>query len=439
MSISPLHPGDDGYDVERRGFQLAGTLNPSLIVGATTAGDISAAVRHAAANEMPVTVQATGHGFAMPVDTGVLITTKRMNEVRVDAAKRSAWVDAGARMSDVVEATAPLGLAPVGGSSPLVGAVSYVLGGGLSIMGRTFGYAADYVRAIDVVTADGQSVRVTDREEPDLFWALRGGRVNFGIATAIEIDLVPVRTLYGGSLYFDTDLIEPALRTFLAWTRDLPDAMTASIAFIPYPNIPALPEPLRGRHVAHIRIAYVGNADAGERLVAPLRGIGPRLMESLTTVPYRANASIYNEPTEPVAYYQSNAMLETIDDDLMRAILDRGIAQANVVRVIEIRHLGGAMARRPEVDNAVGHRRAQYLLRIITVHGFADLTTVKRGHEALLAALAPRTLGYCLNFMGAGTRPDDMPRFYDAEAYRRLVQLKGSYDPTNRFRFSNAL
>ncbi|HZS61464.1 MAG TPA: FAD-binding oxidoreductase, partial [Gemmatimonadaceae bacterium] len=203
--------GDDGYDAERRGFQLAGTINPSLIVGATTPEDISTAVGYAAANDMPVTVQATGHGFSVSVDTGVLIATKRLNGVRADATKRTAWVEAGARMSDVVDAVAPLGLAPVGGSAPSVGAVAYTLGGGISVMGRTFGYAADYVRTIDIVNADGQPVRVTRRDHPDLFWALRGGRTNFGVATAIEIDLVPVRTLYGGSLFFDAPLIEPAL------------------------------------------------------------------------------------------------------------------------------------------------------------------------------------------------------------------------------------
>ncbi|HZS57641.1 MAG TPA: BBE domain-containing protein, partial [Gemmatimonadaceae bacterium] len=275
---------------------------------------------------------------------------------------------------------------------------------------------------------------------PDLFWALRGGRTNFGVATAIEIDLVPVRTLYGGSLFFDAPLIEPALRTFLGWTRDLPDAMTSSLAVIPFPDVPAVPEPLRGRHVAHVRIAYVGDAGAGERLITPLRGIGPRLMESLTTLPYSANASIYNEPTAPVAYYQSNAMLEAIDDDLIRAILDLGIARFKVVGVIEIRHLGGAMARPPAVDNAVGHRAAQYLLRIITPRlEPADTAAVKSGHESLLSALEPRTLGYCLNFMSAGTRPEAMSRFYDADAYRRLVELKAIYDPANRFRFTNAM
>ena len=439
LNGSVLHAGDEGYDAERIGFQRAVPLNPSFIVGAATPDDIVAAVNYAAANDLPLTVQATGHGLAMPVDSGVLVSTRRLNAVRVDAPARIAWVDAGARMSDVVTAAAPFGLAPVGGSASSVGAVSYALGGGLSLMGRTFGYAADTVRAINVVLADGQSLQLTDRDDPDLFWALRGGRMNFGVATTIALDLVPVETLYGGGLFFGTDLIEPALRAYLAWTRDVPDAMTSSIAVIPFPDLPVIPAPLRGRQVAHIRIAYVGAADAGERLVAPLRAVGPRLTESLTVLPYHESASIYNEPSVPVAYYQSNAMLATIDDDMTRAILDHGIAQAKVVGMIEIRHLGGAMAKPPLVANAVGHRDAQYLLRIISVLERVDIHAFKAGHALLLRALEPRTLGYCLNFMSAGTRPDDMHRFYDADAYRRLVQLKATYDPTNRFRFTNVI
>lgn len=435
---SVFRAGDDGYDAERSGFQRAVSLYPSLIVSAETPDDIVAAVQHAVDEDLPVTVQATGHGLAMPVDTGVLVSTRRLNSVRVDATARTAWVDAGARMSDVVDAAAPFGLAPVGGSAPSVGAVSYALGGGISLMGRTFGFAADSVRAINVVLADGQSLQVNDRDA-DLFWALRGGRLNFGVATAIEIDLVPVATLYGGGLFFDTDLIEPALRAYLAWTRDVPDAMTSSIAIIPFPDLPVIPAPLRGRQVAHIRIVYVGSADAGERLVAPLRGVGPRLMESLAVLPYRESASIYNEPLVPVAYYQSNAMLATIDDDMIRAVLDLGIAQAKVVGVIEIRHLGGAMAKAPRVESAVGHRETQYLLRIISVLERVDPHGFKAGHEALLHALEPQTLGYCLNFMSAGTRPDAMRRFYDAPAYRRLARLKATYDPTNRFRFTNVI
>ena len=288
---------------ELSGFQTGFTVRPAHVIAAASAEDVVAAVRHAAAERLPVTVRATGHGLPGPVEGGVLVSTRRMDQVSVDPVERTARVRAGVRWGQVVDAAAPHGLAPLNGSAPGVGAVSYTLGGGLGILAREFGYAADHVRSLDVVTADGRLRQVTRESAPDLYWALLGAGHGFGVVTELEIGLVPVRTLYGGSLAFDGRQVDPAvvLRAYEAWTRTVPDGLTSSFAAVPYPDLPALPPHLRGRYVLSVRVAHTG-AD-GERLVAPLREIGPVLADSLREMPYTESHTIHSDPDFPHAYY----------------------------------------------------------------------------------------------------------------------------------------
>lgn len=164
----------------------------------------------------------------------------------------------------------------IAAACPDVGVVGYTLGGGLGLLSREYGLAADHVTAIEVVTADARLRRVTADTEPNLFWALRGGRDNFGIVTALEFRLFPVTKLYGGGLYFGTESLPDVLHAWRDWTTGttgLPREMTSSLAMIPMPDLPAVPEPLRGEHVTQIRIAYLGDPAEGERLVAPAAGI----------------------------------------------------------------------------------------------------------------------------------------------------------------------
>ncbi|MYW31541.1 FAD-binding protein, partial [Streptomyces sp. SID2119] len=202
------------------------------------------------------------------------IATRALDSVTVDPVRRTARIGAGASWGRVIEAAAPHGLAPLNGSSPSVGAVSYTLGGGLGILARKFGYAADHVRSLDVVTADGTARRVTPEREPELFWGLRGGGHRLGMVTGLEIALVAVERLYGGSIVFDGAWAGEVVRGYLEWTRTVPDTLTSSLAALVHPDLPQLPEELRGRYVISVRVAFTGDAAEGERLVAPLRAIG---------------------------------------------------------------------------------------------------------------------------------------------------------------------
>src|SRR3954453_11037078 len=258
---SVLLPGDAGYDDERAVFNLNHELGPAVIVVAESAADVQAAVAFAAGQPRPVLVKTTGHQMVGKAHGAVVIATRRMNDVAIDAVGRTARVGAGVLWSEVVEKAAEAGLAPLNGSNPTVGVSGYTLGGGLSpTLGRAHGYAADHVRSLDVVTADGELRHVDAQSDPELFWALRGGKGNFAVVTALEFDLFPVSHLYGGSIYFPGERTVDVLRAWAAWHPSTPETRVTSMGVMRMPSIPQVPEPLRGRFLVAIRIAYTGAA-----------------------------------------------------------------------------------------------------------------------------------------------------------------------------------
>src|SRR3954464_6458318 len=243
---SVLLPGDAGSELERAVWNLNHELVPAVIVVPESAADVQAAVTFAAGQHRPVLVKATGHQIVGQAHGAVVIATRRMNDVAIDAVGRTARVGAGAIWSEVVEKAAKHGLAPLNGSNPTVGVAGYTLGGGLSpALGRSHGYAADHVRSLDVVTADGKLRHVDAGCESELFWALRGGKGNFGVVTALEFDLFPVPRLYGGAIYFPGEQMADVLRAWTAWHPHTPETMTSSFAAMRLPALPEVAEPLR--------------------------------------------------------------------------------------------------------------------------------------------------------------------------------------------------
>ncbi|MEO3875464.1 FAD-binding oxidoreductase [Nonomuraea sp. B12E4] len=429
MLLDKTHPD---YDGERAGFQLLDPYEPDLIVPAGTPHDVRLAVARAADAGLPVAVQATGHGLPRTTPGGLLITTGRMNGVTVDPATATARIEAGTRWEQVIEAAARHRLAPLSGSSPAVGAVSYTLGGGIGLLARRHGYAADQVRAIDVVTADARSRHVTPESDPDLYWALAGGRGSFGVVTALEIGLVPVERLFGGGLYFDTGLVADALRTWADWTAALPEEMTSSIAIIPFPDRPQVPAPFRGRRVAHIRIAYAGEPEEGATLVRPLRAIGPRLVDTVAEMPYTASDTIHNDPTHPAGYFATHSLLRELPPASLDVLLGADDS------VVELRHLGGALSKPQSHPNSVGNRDALYFAGLLTP-GLApgtDTRPLRLAHDQVRRALTPwATGGRVLNFLyGENATPEEVRRAYEPADLERLITLKAQWDPTHLFR-----
>jgi FAD/FMN-containing dehydrogenase len=424
-----LLPGGPGWDRELTGFNTAAVHRPHLVVAAEHPDHITTTVRYAAEHGLPVGVQATGHGLSVPANGGILISTSRLDAVAIDPVAQTARVGAGVRWNQVIAAAAPYGLAPLNGSSPFVGVVGYTLGGGLGPMARQFGYAADHVRWIDVVTADGRPRRVGADEEPELFWALRGGKGNFGVVTAMEFGLMPVRTFYAGGLFFAAESIEAALDTWRQWTADLPESMTTSFAILRLPDLPTVPDPLRGRVSAHVRITLLGGPDAGERQLAPLRGLGP-ILDTVRERPYCEVGEVHQDPVDPLPLQERSMLLDRFDDQAARALLDvAGPDSGSKAFVVELRHLGGAVARPPDVPSATGARDAAFTL--------ATIAATDGVSAPVLAALEPWGNGRAyINFLNGPGAETQTACAFEAAVYRRLGELKRRFDPANLFRFN---
>ena len=429
-TIGPLfRPGSDGYDDERTGFQRAGLHRPALVVGAAGPDDVRAAVEHAAAHRLSVTVQASGHGLGRAVDGGVLVSTHRMARVQVDPGARTARVEAGATWQHVINAAAPHGLAPLSGSSPGVGTVSYTLGGGVGLLARRYGFAADHVRRIDVVTPDGRPREVTADIDPELFWALRGGGANFGVVTAMEIDLVPVATIVGGGLYLEVAQVPDVLDAWCRWTATVPEEMTSAVAMLVFPDLPMVPELLRGKHVAQIQISYAGEPDAAAALLAPLRELGPLLRDTVRELPYTESATVFDEPDRPHAYRSENRLVDTLGPDALATLTATAGPAAPVMCVVGLRHLGGALARPPRIPNAVGHRDAAYSLTVLSPLEPGTDDDVRDLHRTAVAPFAGAVVGRSLNFSYGPLDDAQVLEAFAPDDHRRLARLKARLDP----------
>ncbi len=436
-----LRPGDAGYDDEVATFNLATRHRPPVVVAAHSTADVAAAVRFAAAHGLPVGVQATGHGPATAIDDGVLVSTKHMADVRVDPSTRTATVGAGVKWRAVIDAAAPYSLAPLCGSNSDVGVVGYTAGGGLPLLGRTFGFAADHVQAFTVVTADGVVREATPERETDLFWGLRGGKGNLGIITEMTVDLVPIDRFYGGGIYYPGEHAAAVVRAFREWATTLDEKANASFALLRLPPIPDVPEPLRGKFVVHVRLAYVGSAADGERIVEPMRKVAPAIVDTLAEMPYTAADTIFNDPDHPIPAHERSLLLRDLDDAAVDHLLAVAGPDADLpVLMIDVRQLGGALGRSPAVPNAVGSRDAGYALIAIGALMPPIADAVPAAVDGLMASFEPFSTGRSMvNLHGRPGDAADRARPWAPEVYTRLCALKTAYDPTRMFRFGHAV
>ncbi|AWS43368.1 FAD-binding oxidoreductase [Streptosporangium sp. 'caverna'] len=436
---SVLLPGDVGYDDERAVFNLNHDLVPAVIVVAESAADVQATVAFAAGQHRPVLVKTTGHQMVGPAHGSVVIATRRMNHVAIDAIGRTARVGAGAIWTEVVAEAAKAGLAPLNGSNPTVGVSGYTLGGGLSpTLGRSHGYAADHVRSLDVVTADGELRHVHAESEPELFWALRGGKGNFGVVTALEFALFPVPRLYGGGIYFPGERMADVLRAWTAWHPGTPETMISSFAVLRLPPLPELPEPLRGAFVVSLRFAYNGTAADGERMIAPLRAVAPAVLDTVRDMPYTEVASIHNEPTEPLPYYERGIMLREFPAQAQDKLVELvGPGSGTTLWIAELRALGGAWDREPAVPNAVATRGLPYSLLGVEVGPLEQDQRLKKSVAVLLDGMQPWQGDRRLVNNLAPEEAADAAAIYGPERYERLTAVKRTYDPANMFRINH--
>jgi FAD/FMN-containing dehydrogenase len=390
-----------------------------VTVGASRPADVRQAIIAARERELPFAVRATGHGTHASTEGTLLLDTSGMSSVLVDPDRRVARVGPGAVWGDVLAAAAPFGLAPLSGSSPSVGVTGFTLGGGVGWLSRRYGFAADGVVRADVVTADGEVLTASRDQHPDLFWALRGGGGNFGVVTALEFELHPVASVYAGTSYFPVERAAETLARYRHWIETAPDELSTAILLTRIPELPEVPEPLRGRPALAIRALHAGEPAEAERLLAPLRqAAGPALHEGLRRATY-AKTEMGGTPPRHLE------LLEAVPDRLIGLLVEAFEDETSPVSTVELRHWGGAMARPPANAGPVGHRGVPFSVIVDT----PDV--------ALAIALRPyATGGSFLNFLSDTRRTADA---YTAADYRQLTEIKASYDPDNVFSFGHSL
>jgi len=430
-----LLPTDDGFAEEATGQNLRHVHHPQVIVAATSAEDVAAVVSFARGHALAVRVLATGHGIYAPVTDGVLLTTRHLTGVTIDADTRTARVAAGEQWAAVVAAAAPHGLAPIAGSSASVGVVGYLLGGGFGPLVRSHGVSSDHVRSLTVVTGTGEIVTASDSQESDLFWALRGGKGGLGIVTEVEIALAAIDTLYAGSLTILNEGVEPALRAWLDFTLTAPDDVSTSVSLSHYPDLEFLPEPLRGQDVLALRFAYPGEAEEGARVAAPLRAAAPALVDTIDVLPLADVATIHSDPTDPAPSWTTAITFGPIDQDFASALLAAAGPRAGTPFVAaELRHLGGAV--RASGEGAVGGREAEYILTLVAITPVPEaVTAAETAALAIADALRPWALATnSINFYPAHLpHAERYTSSWPEETRARLAAVRGAVDPDGVF------
>lgn len=437
---SILTPEEDGFQDAVRTWALGVQHAPALVVLPESAEDIATAITFAHEHGFGVAVQGTGHGATIPCHGGILINTSRMQGVTIDPEARTARVEAGVKWISVLPLAAEHGLAPLCGSSGDVGVVGYTLGGGTGWLARKYGFAADRVIAADVVTATGEIVHVTANEHADLFWALRGGSGNFGVVTALEFELVPVETVFGGAVFYSLTGAAQVMTAFVEWVETLPEEITASVAIMRFPPLPFLPPMLRGQQVIAIRACAVGDLARAEQVLAPMRSLGTPVLDTFRVMPFSAIDTISSDPVEPMPVVSATRLIRDLPADAIAQLLAVAGPESDLpVLMIEIRHIAGAIDRHDRAASSANRHDEPFSLYAVGIAmGEDHRSTVLAGLDRVTSSLAPYSSERVfLNFLGDGDCGEERTRAaYSSADYARLGQIKALYDPTNRFRFN---
>lgn len=424
-------PGTPSYDVARRAWNLHADQRPAAIAAATSVADVQSALEYARSRGLRVAAQTTGHfACALPSlhDTLLLKTVLHDGTVAVDPVARRARALAGAPWRDVVAAAAAHGQAVHHGSSPTVGVVGFLLGGGLGFYARAHGLAANTVHAFEVVTADGVARRASAVEHPELFWALRGGGGGFAVVTAVELGTLPYDEVEGGALFWAGEHADALLRTWRDWTRTAPDEVTTALRILRLPPIDAVPAPLRGRPVVCLDGVAV-RAGAADGLVAALRAIADPVLGGWGPMPAAAAATMHGDPEDPSGAVADGALLDDLDDTALAAFLAAAGPAADAPPAIaELRQLGGALARPALGAGVRSGLEGRFLLNAVAMVPVPEAgAPAAAAVRALREAMSPWSLDRrFMNFAEHGaTLGDCVPE----DAIGRLRAVRDAVDP----------
>lgn len=413
---------------------------PAVVISAKSEADVVKAVRYASKQGMPLGVQATGHGMPKNVEDGVLLLMGALKQVTVDPVAKTARIQGGARWKDVFAVTQSYDLSPLSGSSPEVGVVGYTLGGGFSIMSRTYGLAVDRLRSFRLVTPEGEVLSVSANEHPELFWAVRGGGGSFGVITEVEIALVDQPFVYGGQMLFPAERAEEIMSAYVDWAKDAPQVANSSIVFMTFPPIPAVPEPLRGLSAVIVVACICAPEEEATSILAPFRAMEP-MIDTCQTIPFSGSAAIYQDPVDPMPFIGQGVVLKSFSEDAIPALLSAfGPFQTSPNLRFEMRHLGGAIREAAGGGTAACKlREADFLVYLAGVPMMTTPDAINAHAAAVFGSLGDHVL--CkgpLNFIGEHkVDATALKQLYGEEALARLRKVKATYDAKNHLRYAS--
>ena len=426
-------PSDPDYDQLRAIMYGGFDLRPAFMVRVRDAADIAATIAVARDTGLPLAVRGGGHSNAghSSVDGGIVIDTREMTAIEIDPDARTAWAEAGVTAIELGRAAEAHGLAIGFGDTGSVGIGGITLGGGVGYLVRKYGLTIDNLLAADIVTADGRVLRASATENPDLFWAIRGGGGNFGVATRFQYRLQPLDGIVGGIL------VLPATRETIAGFIAAAEAASEDLSTIanvmPAPPMPFIPAELHGKTVIFASLAWAGEVAAGEAAMAPFRALATPLMDMLRPMSYLELFPPEDDSYHPTAINR-NLLVDHVDEGVAALILDYLANSNSSLRVAQIRVLGGAYARVPEEATAYAHRKARIMVNVANfVDGPDDGPTRERWADEFAAALNQGDDGVYVNFL-SDEGSDRVRAAYPGSTWDRLAAIKAKYDPTNLFR-----
>ena len=435
-----VRPGDPTYDQDRKIWNGSIDRYPALIARCAGVADVIAAVHFGHRTGLAVAVRGGGHSFPglSMCDGGLVIDLSPMRGIRVDPEKRTARAQAGVLLGELDRETQAFGMAVPSGIVTHTGMAGLTLGGGIGWLMRKYGLTVDQLLSVDLISAGGEFVKASERENPDLFWGVRGGGGNFGIVTDFEFRLNPVGpTVLAGPVLWPMEESPNVLRFYREWIKDVPDELTTIVAHRYAPPLPAIPTELHGKPVVMVIFCHVGPLDEGEKVVRPMREFGAPLLDLCARKPFLAHQAMF-DPSFPAGwwYYFRSADLAELSDGAIDIIAANALKMKSRLTAFPIFQLGGAISRVGEDDTPYNSRKAGHTININatteTGEGFEE---ERAWSKNFWEELEPYHTSVYVNFL-LDEGEERIRAAYGAEKYDRLKTLKRKWDPDNLLRIN---
>lgn len=428
---------DDADYADARRVHLALNARPAMIVRAATTADVVVTVNFARERNLELAVRSGGHSVAgfSTVDDGVVLDLSPMKTLEIDPESRIARLGPGLTWGEVAEALHPHGLGLTAGDTASVGVGGLSVGGGIGWFARKYGLTIDRIRSIEVVTANSQVVTASASEHPDLFWAIRGGGGNFGVATSFEVEVHPAGMVYGGAIFYDAREAAAVLPAYARYAASAPDELTTMALVMAAPPAPFIPPEMQGKPIVGLALVYCGDFEEGNRVVDPLRKLGTPIADIVGPMPYPAIFQFTADAARKDLHEHSCSILtDTADEALIKALLDGGATDLpSHGALAQLRIVGGAMGREKADSSAFAHRDKGAQVMVVA-YGYDEADAER--HEAWVnrcfTAIRSLGTGAYVGFV-AHDGPSRLNEVYPPTTLERLRQVKRRYDPTNFF------